>query len=167
MMLKRIALTAMFVVCACGLAQAADFSSIPNPLKNVKADQWVSYTAMGGVEQKQTVTKVEGEGDDRVVTINMEFLMNGNVMQAQETKISLKDANAEQEAAWKADPNIKVSEVTVNAAGKDIKATLIETTEQGITTKLYLSEEIPVSGIVKMESSALTEPLMVVKDYSK
>lgn len=166
MMFKRFALTAMFAVLVFGLAQAADFSKIPNPMKNAKTGQSVTYTSMGGMEQKQSITAVEGSGDDLVVTVKTEVMMGGNAIQSDETKISLKDAKAQQEAAWQADPDVKISDAKVNVGGKDYNAVLIESTTQGITTKIYMSEEVPVSGILKMESSALPQPLMEVKEFS-
>lgn len=123
-MLKRIALAAVFAVCAFGLSQAADFSKIPNPMKNVKKGQWVTYTSMGGMEQKQTVTDVEGAGDDRVITITTEISMGGTTMPPNEQKISLKEAKAQQEAAWAADPDVKISDAKVTVGGKEYNAVL-------------------------------------------
>lgn len=167
MMFKRIALAALFAVFAFGLSQAADFSKIPNPMNNAKKGQWVTYTAMAGMEQKQSITEIEGTGDDRVVVIKTEVLMEGMPAQATETKVNLKDARAAQEAAWSVNPDVKISDATVEAGGKTYKTVLVEVGAQGVTTKMYMSEDIPVTGIVKMESSALPGPLMVVKDYSK
>lgn len=167
MMLKRIALTALFSVFVLGFAQAADFSKIPNALKDAKEGQWVSYTSMGGMEQKQSITKIEGEGDERVITVKTEIIMGGNAIQSSETAVSLKDAKAAQEEAWKADPDVKISETKVTAGGKDYNAVLIESTVEGATTKLYMSEEIPVSGIIKIETSAMPGPIMEVKEFNK
>lgn len=167
MMLKKIVVAAMFVLMSLNASFAADFSKIPDATKNAKVGQWVAYNAMGGMTQKQTITKIEGEGDDRVLTIKMEVMMGENVVQESEMQISLRESKAQQEAAIKADPDFKISDVKVNAAGKEIDAVLIESTTGGITTKMYMSEKIPVGGIVKVESSAMPQPLMEVKEYGE
>lgn len=164
-MLKRIAFTSLFAVLAFGLALAADFSKIPNALENAQVGQWVAYTSMGGTEQKQSIVKIEGEGEERVITIKTEITMGGQTVQETENAIAMKDVKEQQKAAWEADPDVKITDTTVSAGGKDYKAVLIETTNEGVVTKLYMSADVPVTGIVQMESSMLPGPIMVIKDF--
>lgn len=156
------AVAAMVFACA---AQAADFSKLPDPTKNVKAGQWVSYKVMGGMEQKHSITNVEGSGDDRVITLKMETIMNGQAMGGEEQKIPLKNSRAAQEEAWKAAPDAKISDVKVTVNGKEYDAVLLEMTNQGMTTKMYMSEKVPVTGIVKMEVTGMPGPMMELVDF--
>lgn len=167
MMLKRTVLAAFVAALALGVSHAADLSRIPNPMKNAKAGQWVSYSSAAGMDQKQSITKVEGQGDDLIVTVKMEIMMGDTPLQANEVRISLKEAKAQQDAMMSMDPNVKISDAKVDIDGKTFDAILVELAVQGVTTKMYMSEDIPVTGVVKVETSVSPEPVMVIKDWSK
>ena len=147
------------------MAGAADFDKIPDPTKNMKEGQWVSYNAMGGMTQKTTITKMEGSGDDASITMKIEMSQGGNAMPAQEQTISLKDSKAMQQEAWKNSPDMKITEEKVTIGGKTYDAVVIEATNQGVSTKIFMSEEIPVTGILKMEVSGMPGPMMELAEF--
>lgn len=153
-----------FVTC---VAQAADFSKIPDTTKNIKKGQWVTYKTMGGGTQKQTITEVTGSGDDREITFSIEINMGGMALPAQEQKISVKDSKAAQQEAWKQAPNTTITEGKTNANGKDYDVVIVETVQDGSGVKIYMSEQVPVTGIVKMEIAGMPEPIMVVDSFGE
>lgn len=165
-MKKFVTAAALLFLMTC-VAQAADFSKIPDTTKNVKKGQWVSYKTMGGGSQKQTITDVTGTGDDREITFTIEMNMNGMSIPAQEQKISIKDSKAAQEKAWKEAPDTKITEDKITVNGKDFNVVIVETAQDGASVKIYMSEEVPVTGIVKMEMSAMPEPLMVLDSFGE
>lgn len=170
-MFKRIAFAAALVLALAGVSGAADFDKIPDVTKNAKAGQWVSYknemAGMGVMEQKQTITAVEGDGEDKVITIKTEMSMGGQSMPAQEQKIPLKGAKEAQMEAWKNNPGVKVSETKVTANGKEYDAVLIEYADQGGETKLYMSAKVPVTGIIKLEVGGMPGPVMELADFGE
>ncbi|MCD8349790.1 MAG: hypothetical protein LUC93_04180 [Planctomycetaceae bacterium] len=157
----------VFTLACLNASYAVDFSKIPDTTKNAKVGQWATYSTAAGMSQKQTITEITGEGDDRVFTVRLDIMMGDNVIQSTDTVTSLRESKAQQAAAMEADPDVKITDVKVNAAGKEIDAVLVEFVAGGITTKMYMSEEIPVGGIVKIESSAMAQPLMEITGYGE
>lgn len=163
-MLKNVFLVVTAAVVTAGMSLAADMSKIPQPLSKAKVGQFAAYNTMGGGEQKQSITAIEGTGDDQVITIKMEITAGGQ-SQSIEQKIPLKNAKEQQAAAWAASPDIKVTEGKVTVKGKEVSAVIIEFAQQGATSKIYMSDEIPVTGIVKMEMVGMPAPVMEITDY--
>lgn len=166
-MQKRALLAAVLTLVAASTLCAADLGKIPTPMKRAKVGQWVVYKVMGGMEQKQSITAIEGEGDARVVTVKMEMLMNGQPQMTQEQKIPLKDAVNSATSPWANSPDVKISEGKVAVKGKQVDGVIVEYSASGIASKLYMSDAVPVSGIVKMETTAMPEPLMEVVDFGE
>lgn len=164
--MKKILFAGLFLVVAAA-APAADTSLLPNPLKDAKAGQWVSYKVMiMGVEaeQKQSIAKVTGEGDDRVFTMKVEILVDGTVMQSEETDLSYRDAVAEQLSAFD-DQEADIQPTEVEIKGEVVKGVVVAFTQEDMNCKLFLSEYVPVAGIVKMEVEGLDEPVMELADF--
>lgn len=154
-MLRKMFLVAAVALTISSLSMAVDYSKVPNGTKNVKEGQWVSYKIAGGMEMKQVVKKVEGSGDERIITLEIETIMGGNSMGKQEQVINMKEAKALEEKARASNPDVKISEEDVTVNGKTLKAVVIETTVQGMTSKAYMSEEIPVTALIKTEMSGM------------
>ncbi|MCC8189959.1 MAG: hypothetical protein LIP77_04870 [Planctomycetes bacterium] len=150
-MLKRMLIFAAVVVAVVSLAPAADFTQLPQPLDNAKVGQWVSYTVMGGSEQKQSITGIEGSGDEMTIIMTIESIMGGHVLQSQEMPVNLAEAK-EMEQALRADnPDVVIREETVTVNGKSYDALVVEVDTPNGTTKTYMSHEIPVTGLLKAE----------------
>lgn len=154
-MLKKCLVIAAFAFTACFVAQAADFSKVPDATKNMKVGQWVTYKIMGGMEQKQSVTAIEGEGDDRIITLKMETMMNGQALSTNEQKINLKDSKAQEAKAREENPNVEITEETVTVAGKTFNAVVLSAKMEGVESKTYMSADVPVTGLIKMEVSGM------------
>lgn len=115
-----------------------------NPLKEAKPGQWVLYRTMGGMQQKQTVVKVEPDA----VTIRVEMIMNGRTMNTAENRIPLSGGMAQ--APTNA-PDVKQGSSTVTVKGQNIECMTFEGKAQGQTFKTYISRDIPVYGMVRSE----------------
>ena len=135
-------LVAAFIVMVSGLGQVARAEEAPNCLKDVKAGEWVLYKLQGGMKMKQTVTAVT----DKEVTLSTQVMMNDKAMgPAQETRIP-REAGEDKKKEEGVKP--KISSATVKVKGKEIKCVVIEVKN----AKTYLSNEIPVTGMVKSEA---------------
>ena len=166
-MLKKLFFVAVLAVAAATVTQAADMDKLPNPMLKAKVGQWVSYKMMGGMEMKQTITAIDGSGDAQTITIKSETMVPGQPAQAQEQKIAMKDAKEMQANAWKEAGEVKISEGTVAVKGKDVPAVIVEFTKDGMTSKIFMSDAIPVSPIVKMEIGGMPGPMMELADFGE
>lgn len=147
------------------VAMAADFGKIPDAMKNVKAGQWVSYKTMGGMDQKQSIVAVKGEGENMVVTLKTEISMAGQTMPAQEIDIPLKGAKEKQQEAWKNAPDTKITEEKITVNGVPYDAVVVQTVQEGMSIKIFMSEKVPVTGIIKMEMQDMPAPVMELIDF--
>ncbi len=161
---RKLWIFALVLIMAVSAVSALD---LPNPYKNAKEGDWVVHEMKGGMQMRQTVVAVSPD----TVTIEIQTIMNGNVVhkqtmdQERNSKPDLKALGVKEGG-----PEPKISEDTLTIKGKKIKCTLIVTEKDDITTKIWLSEEIPVNGLVKTEMTgkeAAMSGVMVVTDWGR
>ena len=141
--------------------------AVDNPLKNAKVGEWVSFVthteAMGQkteMQMKQTVVAK----DETSVTLKTETTMNGTKMPPQETKIPL---NQPYEPYKTPNSDAVVTPLgtgteTLTVGGKpyactwtNVKVVMTKPAAMESTTKMWISKDVPVSGMVKMESDSV------------
>lgn len=169
-MVRKLFLVSACCVVAASLAAALDVGQLPNPLKDVAVGQWILYPVSWDEsegDQKQTVTSIEGEGDDRVLTVRKEIIIDGNVVETEEFSAPYNELIAEMHEMFDEAADATVSSTTLEVNGKTIDCVLLTYTEDNIECKIYLSEEIPITGIVRFEMEGLDRPVMAVKDFKK
>lgn len=135
-------------------AMAQDGVLVPNRLAEAKVGEWASYRLPNDYTQKLTVTKRLGEGPDALVTVKIENIHGGEVVNAHEIT---------QEAGEPMNPpripeqkGVTVSVRQDNAAvkGETIAATVVNVDrylgdEDDTKVEWWVAKEIPVFGIVK------------------
>lgn len=164
-MLKKSLCALTLLMAVCFTASALDLKDLPNPLENAKEGQWVSYKMPQGMEQKQSISKIEGSGDDRKITIAFETLMGGQALHKEEKTFDYKEY--QQSRFEDVSDDVKVTKGKTSANGKDYDVSILEfTTEDGQTVKLYMSEAVPVTALVKMELGAMGA-LLELSDFNK
>ncbi len=145
-------IVAAFVILICAGSQTVKAEDVPDCLKDVKVGEWVKYKMQSNMEMKQTVTKVTKEE----VTLSTEMFMNGNPLgKPNEQKIP-REAKGDAKAEGK---KPKTSSATVKVKGKDVKCVVVEASG----SKTYMSNDIPVTGIVKSEAGG--KVVMELVDY--
>lgn len=166
-MLKRMAVAALFAVCVSGLSMAIDVKDVPSSLDRAKVGQWVKYKiAMG--EQKQSITKVTGTGDDMELTVKYETKMMGQDFPASEQTFKIADIKENLANGLKSAEDVKVSKAKVTAGGKEYDVTKIESFENGKATRVYMSAAIPVTALVMMEADEMGEdPVMELVEFGE
>lgn len=164
MLKKSLCALALFAVVCCA-APALDLKDVPNPLENAEVGQYVSYGMMQGMEQKQTITKIDGKGDDRKITIKFEMLMGGNSLNSEEKVFDYKEY---QDARFEeVTDDVSVTKGKTTVGDKEYDAIIIEfKTEDGQSVKLYMSDAIPVTGMLKMDLGAMGT-LLELADFKK
>ena len=137
-----------------------------NPLKNAKVGDWLQYnmttSAMGQnmvMKMKQTVVAKDATS----VTLRTETTMMGKAMPPQDTKIPLNQAYE----PYKTDPSITDAKVTPLGEGNEtitvggkaypchwVKVKMVATKPAPTdgTVKVWTCKDVPVSGVVKMET---------------
>lgn len=167
-MLKKMAVAALFAVCVSGLTLAVDMSEIPNSLDKIKEGQWVKYKMPMGGEQKQTVAKVAGKGDDMEITFKVELKMMGQEIPAQEQVVKVKTIREQLATGLKNANEVKVSKTKVTAGGKEYDVTLIESVENGQVTRAYMTDTVPITATVKVEIEGLSEePVLELVEFGE
>lgn len=160
----------LLLALACVGANALDSTALPNPLKNVKEGQWVVYKVllMGiEAEQKQSIVAIEGEGEERVLTMKIDVLMDGEVVQSDEQKVTYSEAVREMLGSFDDAKDAVFTAVKAQVGEREIDAVQVDFTEDGVKCLLQLSESVPIVGIVKMEIEGFDGTVMEVVDFGE
>lgn len=171
-MSKRFALLALLMAFAAFSAPAGESATanLPNPLKNAKAGQWVHYrvnTLFGTADQKQTLVGVDGEGDDRVLSIKTEMSIDDEVVDERTDAITYGAAMEEQERALSESENVRVSNTSVDFKGTKMDAVRVEFIQDEQRCVLIMSDQIPLVGMIRMEIEGQDEPVMELLDFGE
>lgn len=162
-----LALTAASVVAA---DAAPDIASLPNPLKNAKVGQWVVYrinTLFGIADQKQTLLGIEGEGDERVLTIKSEMTIDDELVDERTDAITYKQAIEEQERALRDAEQLRIASATLEFKGTRYDVVEVDFVQDGKRSVLYLSEKVPLVGMVRLTTEDQEEPVMALIDFGE
>lgn len=168
--LIALALAAGSVAAANPAARAADAPELPNPLRRLRAGQWALYrvnTLFGAAEQKQTVTAVSGEGDGRIVTIKTEIRLDDEVVDEREEASTYGKLLSDQTAALDDAENPSAEHCETEAGGATVAATAVRYTQDGKQYTLFLSEEIPLSGVIRLVEEGTEEPVVELIDFGE
>jgi len=137
-----------------------------NPLKNAKVGEWIEFVthteAMGTkmeMQMKQTVVAKDATS----ITLRTESTMNGTKMPPQDTKIML---DQPYEPYTKGFSDAVVTPLgegteTITVGGKayachwaKVKVVATKPTAVDATTKVWTCKDVPVSGMVRMETES-------------
>lgn len=169
-MLKKCFLLLVAFVAVAAVASAEDSEYyIPNPLGDAEVGDWVRYavSADGNQEQRMTVVRRQGEGDDLKITVKYDTYSQGKLVNSGQTIHDAKDFTNELPAqAGHAEINIDEEEVEVK--GTTLVVTVVRFAEEpeegkktGKTREWYLSDDIPVYGVIKqVENGEKTSSLL-------
>lgn len=166
---------AAFVSAASAFAVAApllagDAPPLPNSLKNARVGQWVVYrinTLFGTADQKQTITAIDGEGDDRVLTIKSEMSIDGEPVDERTDSVTYLQAAREQEEALAGAENIRVKNDAIEFKGAPMDAARVDFVQDGNDCVLYLSEKVPLVGMIRMTVEGQDGPSMELLDFGE
>jgi hypothetical protein len=170
-MLHRLTSAALAVLLlpALGLAQE---KKEENPFRNAKVGDWASYnvTTSANGQKFNAAMKMEVTAkDDKNVTFKTSMNVNGMDLPGQETKVDLtkpfdplamqgqmpKDVESKVEKSGEGKEKIKVGgkeyETNWTKVKSSIKAMGMEVNSE---MKFWISKDVPVGGLVKMETSS-------------
>ena len=158
--------SALLFICFClGLVvfqgrTLAEEVKIPNRIGKAKPGEWASYK-MASVIRKFIVSGFEEKDGARHVVLRSQTLLNNDVMNEKESGHPVSDASilTKNIDATKATQREEVIEIN----GKKIKVGAISAQKDGVPVTVYVSEEIPVFGLVRMDMFG--EMLFEIHEY--
>ena len=162
----RILGLALLVAVFFGSAQAAQSGvTIPNRLLYVEKGEWVLYLSQENHSRKETVVDIEEKNGDRMITVLHELLIDEQVVQQREEVFSLNGVLREQEEMWSEDrPELSLSQGLEQFNGEDIEVVVVQYAgPDGVVVRSFLSDRIPVTGILKVEVAG--DLYMEVSDF--
>jgi hypothetical protein len=141
-------------VCLTAAAMAQDANLIANRLSFARVGEWASYTLPGGYVQKLIVIGRSEPGPEGLVTIRIENLYDGQLVEAREIVEKAGEPFAAPNVP--VDPGVFVAVRNDIAALKDrdVVAGVVEInkalgTEDQDVTEWWTSADVPVFGIIK------------------
>ncbi len=161
---RTILLSLLLIALAAGTALAAD---LPNPFKDPRAGDWVVHDMRGQSKMRQTIISVS----ETTVIVEIETSMDGKIVNTQTRENErIHEPSLGMLGIKKGGPEPKITKETLTINGKKLECTVIEQEKDGMTAKTWISEDIPVNGLVKVEMSggdAGKSGIMVVVDWGR
>ena len=159
--LRDVAVVAVLALAGRWVAAAEE-----NPFKNAKVGDFVKYKMVNdvaGMKQEMGMTQTVTAKDETAVTLKIEMEAAGNKLPSQETKVAL---DQPYDPFKTGAPNAKVEKVgegeeKVTVGGKEYackwfqaKVAVTAPTGQEVTgsSKVWICKDVPLGGLVKMES---------------
>lgn len=133
-----------------GAVLAAADLEIPDLTRNTRAGDWVLYDVQNGIQIKREVVELT----DTHLTLKIDTIMNGQALSSITQKIPRKMdqfAAPQDPVAVANAPKPVITKGQIEIKGKTLDCWIVEMTVQGQKSRTYLSQEVPVDGIVKTE----------------
>ena len=162
--MKRIGI--LLAVLAAGLLTALNVVALggDNPLKNAVVGDWIEYNTTSemsaGMKTQMHTKQTVVAKDAKFITLRTEVTMNGKAMPPQETKIPLdqpyepyKSPNAASvQILGEGSETVTVGAKPYSCHWTKVKVTLSQPAGSEGITKIWVCKDVPVSGMVKMET---------------
>lgn len=157
-----------------GIGEAGD--GVPYPLEDAKVGEWAQYNTQMAYEDDRgrrrelqslmKVVAVDGEGDEKKVTIEVGLIEGNMVRRSEKNVLGVKDIDKVISEARE----VTITRENISVNGKSFNAHVVSLTHSRgemakSEMKLYLSNEVPVEGIIKLVSSDSPVPIMELVDY--
>lgn len=151
---RMIALALALVLSATALW--AGEAGVPNRLATAKVGEWATYSVPNGYQQKLTVIKREGDGPEAQVTVRVDNIYDGQLVNSTEF---VRDAGAPMEPPrvdYEPGVSVEIKRRSVTVKGRSMEATVVEVEydydDEDIDdeeVEWYVSAEVPVFGIIR------------------
>ena len=155
-MKKAIIVLALCFAAVAGAAAGQENGTVPNSLSDAKVGEWASYMLPGGYVQKLTVIKREGEGPYALVTVKIDNIYDGKVVESKEVTEEAGEAFSTPSTYNDEGVTVSVRNETVKIGGKQAAAGVVAINkwlgwdnEDNEVTEWWVSSDVPVFGIVK------------------
>lgn len=145
-------------VVACGSAWAADDYNpdlVPNRLSFAKVGEWASYSLPSGYVQKLTVTKREGTDDQAMVSIRVDNIWEGEVVDTREISEVAGDPFTAPRVPYEMGVTVALRQQADTLNGSPVAVSVVEINtysddpDEVSSVEYWITSDIPVFGILK------------------
>ena len=123
--------------------------AVPNRIGNAKPGEWATYAFTKEISRKFIVVGFEEKDGVRHVTLKSQTLMNNVVLKEEETSRTVSDSNVLLKNIEAAD--VQQREEVIEIKGEKYTVTAISAKKNGLPITLYISDDFPVFGLVRMD----------------
>lgn len=145
-------------VVACGAAWAADDYNpdlVPNRLSFAKVGEWASYSLPSGYIQKLTVINREGVDSDALVSVRVENIWEGEVVDSREISEVAGDPFAAPRVPYEQGVTVALRQEADVLKGSPVAVSVVEINtysddpDEISAVEYWITSDIPVFGILK------------------
>ena len=127
---------------------------VPNRMATAKTGEWALYEMPDGYVQKHIVAAREGSGPEAEVTIRIENIYDGQVVETKELQMEAGEPWRESYFAGDDTKKVAVETGRTQVAGKDIATVTVRVTDaEGNESEWVVSPEIPVFGLIRQSGA--------------
>lgn len=144
----------MMTIALCGSIMAEDNVQVPNRMAVSEIGEWVSFNLPDGYVQKHTVVKREGVGAEAQVTIRVDNIYDGEVVNSDYIVEDAGEPVTEVSPSEDAGVAFTCRPDAFMLKGKEYQGVALEVTRDGKPYQVwYISADIPVYGLGKRTSA--------------
>ncbi|MDR3210444.1 MAG: hypothetical protein LBU79_00820 [Planctomycetota bacterium] len=129
--------------------------AIPLRLPKAKVGEWVTYKMSDGGERREKVVNIRpagGDGNDSMITLRRESLVDGIRVDQQDVTFSLADILKETENMDLVASGTTLSWGKADFRGAEIDVVVLSSQIEGLgTSKSLMSDKVPVTGLLRIE----------------
>lgn len=142
----------------CGMAYAADDYDpdlVPNRLSFAKVGEWASYSLPNGYIQKLTVTKREGADSDALVSVRVDNIWEGEVVDSREVTEVAGDPFTAPRVPNEPGVTVALRQEADSLKGSPVAVSVVEINtysddpDEVKAVEYWITSDIPVFGILK------------------
>ncbi|MCD8141247.1 MAG: hypothetical protein LUE17_16035 [Planctomycetaceae bacterium] len=155
--MKKVFFLAAMLLAACPAVMAEDHNPdlVPNRLSFAKAGEWASYTLANGYTQKLTVVSRDGDPYGEQVTIKVENIYDGEVVETREISQDAGEPFTAPQVPYDQGITVNLRQEAVPFEGRQLAVSVVEILHydedpEAVTREEYwISSDIPVFGILR------------------
>lgn len=166
--MRKALMTFAAVFCLAAAALAAEYNLVPNRLSSAKAGEWVLLSNLSDPSEKVKISVVsrECEGNEPVVVVRRERLdAEGKAADTMERRVRLSRYQDRLDKLDQKADRISREKMTINDRLITVYVIEWEDQEKDREVKVWLSNDIPVGGFVRIWSSDPNFPTYELVDY--
>lgn len=131
-------------------SSAGEEIMLPNGLADAKVGDWALYRIPDGYTQKINVVKREGQGPEAEVTVRVESILDGKVVEVVESVLEAGEKMEPLAAPDDNDLQLKLAPETIKVNGKELKGYSVTVTRGDAWVHTwYISPSVAVYGLIK------------------
>lgn len=160
--MKKTAFLFFVLSCAFLLLGNARSAEVPLRMKIAKPGEWVAYSMSREIGRKFTVVRFEDREDGRWVVLLSNTTIGGMAVdEGKESEHKVGESNPFLKKYKDADLTIATENIVVK--GEEYEATVVSGVSDGMSFSMYVSDKIPVFGMLRFD--LMGEPFIKLDSF--